>query len=72
MKAAKFRDVDRVLRRLGYRQVRAAGSHIMYSKPDAAVVIPVPWHRGKEIPARTVRSVLGMAGVSWEEFLALR
>lgn len=72
MKAAKFRDVDRVLRKLGWRHVRTTGSHSMYSKPDAAAVIPVPRHAGREIPAGTVRSILAMAGVSWEEFLALR
>ncbi len=72
MRAAKFRDLDRVLRKLGYKPVRTTGSHVMYSKPDAAAVIPVPRHAGREIPAGTVRSILAMAKMSWDEFLALR
>lgn len=39
---------------------------------DSEAVIPVPRHGGMDIPAGTVRSILAMAGVSWEEFLALR
>ncbi|MBA3974409.1 MAG: hypothetical protein C0504_09355 [Candidatus Solibacter sp.] len=71
MKAAKFRDIDRVLRRLGYRHVRTHGSHYMYSKPDSPIVIPVPFKKG-DIPAGTVRSILEAAGLSWREFLDMK
>lgn len=70
MKSAKFRDLDKVLRKLGYKHVRTAGSHYMYSKPDAVAVIPVPYRT--EVPAGTVRSILDMAGVSWKEFQDLK
>lgn len=70
MKGAKFRDLDKVLRKLGYKHVRTAGSHYMYSKPDAPVVIPVPYRN--ELPAGTVRSILDMVGLNWKEFQDLK
>lgn len=55
MRAAKFRDVDRVLRKLGYRPVRTTGSHIMYSKPDTVVVIRFEGTRA-HFPLRPTRA----------------
>lgn len=54
-----------VLERLGFRQVRQRGSHVLLRRDDAGCVVPLH----KELAIGTLRSVLRQAGVSPEEFI---
>ncbi len=60
----------RALERLGFRQVRQRGSHVVLRKPaatgDKGTVVPLH----KELAAGTLRGILKQAGVNLEEFLA--
>lgn len=59
----------RALERLGFRQVRQRGSHVVLKKqtPEGEVGCVVPLHR--ELAIGTLRGILRQAGVSVEEFI---
>ncbi len=56
----------RVFERLGFRQPRQRGSHVVLRRNDRGCVIPVH----KELAIGTLRSALRQAGVTPEEFVA--
>lgn len=62
---------DRVLRaltRLGFYELHRKGSHVMVaSRKDSSRVAVVPVHKGKTVPAGTLRAILKGARVSIEE-----
>lgn len=60
----------RALERLGFRQVRQRGSHVVLRKtlPAGDVGTVVPLHR--ELAAGTLRGILKQANLTAEEFLA--
>jgi predicted RNA binding protein YcfA (HicA-like mRNA interferase family) len=62
-------DAIRALERLGFRQVRQRGSHVVLRKDtdDGAVGCVVPLHR--ELATGTLNGVLAQAQVSTDEFL---
>jgi len=59
----------RALERLGFRQVRQRGSHVVMKKktPEAEIGCVVPLH--KELAAGTLRGILRQAGITIDEFL---
>ncbi|HLJ81417.1 MAG TPA: type II toxin-antitoxin system HicA family toxin [Ktedonobacterales bacterium] len=57
----------RALEKLGFARVRQTGSHLRLSKGGRNVTVPM--HKGKDLSAQTLRSILGQAGVSEDEFL---
>jgi predicted RNA binding protein YcfA (HicA-like mRNA interferase family) len=63
-------DVIRALERLGFRQVRQRGSHVVLRKPsptgDLGTVVPL--HR--EVAAGTLRVILKQAKVELQDFLS--
>ncbi|MBI1803177.1 MAG: type II toxin-antitoxin system HicA family toxin [Ignavibacteriae bacterium] len=60
----------RALERLGFRQVRQRGSHVIMRKetPDGAVGCAIPLH--KELKIGTLRGILRQAKVESDDFLA--
>lgn len=63
------REVAKLLSKIGYNQVRTTGSHTIMRKDDpmrGKIVIPVPLH--KELAPGTLKSIIGQAGLSKEEF----
>jgi predicted RNA binding protein YcfA (HicA-like mRNA interferase family) len=63
----------RVLQRGGWKVVRQKGSHQRLEHPERpgnAVTIAV--HAGRDLPEGTLRAVLRRAGLSREDFDALR
>ena len=58
-------EIIRVLERLGFRQVRQKGSHVILKRGPSGCVVPL--HR--EVKIGTLAGVLRQAGVTPEEFL---
>jgi predicted RNA binding protein YcfA (HicA-like mRNA interferase family) len=58
----------RVLERMGFRQVRQRGSHVVLRRGDKGCVIPLH----KELATGTLRGALRQAGVNPEDFLAAK
>jgi len=59
----------RALEKAGWRRDRQRGSHVVMLKPGANVSLSVPQHR--EIAPGTLRSLIRLAGMTVEEFVAL-
>ena len=66
------RECCAILARAGFTQVRQKGSHVIMQKslPGSTITVPVPDH--KELATGTLRSIIRQAGLTVEEFLALR
>jgi len=64
-------EVIRALERLGFRQVRQRGSHVVLRKDslERAAGCSVPLH--KELKIGTIKSILRQAKVDQEEFLLI-
>jgi len=66
-------ELVRIMRRAGWEVVRQRGSHQRLENPRRSrnsVTIAV--HGARDIPDGTLRAILGRAGLSREEFEALR
>ncbi|HLB47776.1 MAG TPA: type II toxin-antitoxin system HicA family toxin [Anaerolineales bacterium] len=58
------REAIRALERLGFKQVRQRGSHVVLRKADRGCVVPLH----DELALGTLRGILRQAGVTVEEF----
>lgn len=61
-------DVVRILERLGYRQHRQKGSHLIMVREGSFLQPVVPMHN-KDLKKGTLRSIIRQAGLTVEEFL---
>ncbi len=61
-KATRFREIDKLLRKNGWRPVRSKGSHQQYQKDGINKNLTVPNHPG-DIPFFVVKNVLKGAGI---------
>ena len=52
-----FRQVDKVLRYLGFMQTRQKGSHVFYRHPDGRTTT-VPYHKSRDISRPLLREIL--------------
>ena len=59
----KVREIIRVLREDGWRQVRARGSHRIFSHAEKPGIVVVPGQMGDDVPLGTLRSMLKQAGL---------
>jgi predicted RNA binding protein YcfA (HicA-like mRNA interferase family) len=66
--ALSWREVDRVLQRLGFVAVRQKGSHVFYRHPDGRTTT-VPHHAGRDIAPPLLRKILDDIRMTPEEFL---
>jgi predicted RNA binding protein YcfA (HicA-like mRNA interferase family) len=63
------RQAIRALERLGFAVNRIAGSHhLLAHRDDAARVVTVPVHAGRDLKPGTLRSIIRQAGVTIDEF----
>lgn len=62
------RQASAVLLKAGFEFVRQRGSHRIYVKGEAAVV--VPWH-GKDLRKGTLRQIIRQSGLTPAEFVRL-
>lgn len=65
------RELIRVLRQLGFEEVRVRGSHHRFAHPDGRRMT-VPVHAGRDVPRGLLRKIVREdLGMEMEEFLAL-
>lgn len=63
----KARDMIRVLKKLGFYEVRQKGAHICFKHPDGRFTL-VPSHSGEDIGRGLLRQILREIKLSPEEF----
>jgi len=63
----KARDIMRVLKSLGFHQIRQRGSHIFFQHPDGRSTL-IPSHSGEDIGRGLLRQILREVEISPEEF----
>ncbi len=66
----KARDIMRVLRKLGFYEVRQKGSHACFKHPDGRFTL-APRHGGEDIGRGLLRQILREINISPEDFLKL-
>ncbi|OGO38085.1 MAG: hypothetical protein A2W35_21695 [Chloroflexi bacterium RBG_16_57_11] len=72
LKPLPFREVKRRLEAAGFVEVSSKGSHVKFAKTNPEGVWTAIGPRHREIAVGTLRSILRQAGLSLEEFEALR
>ncbi|MCL6641756.1 MAG: type II toxin-antitoxin system HicA family toxin [Candidatus Bipolaricaulota bacterium] len=58
----------RKLRRLGFEGPFGGGRHPVMRHPRTGQKIPVPMHKGRDLPLGTLRTILRAVGISIEEW----
>jgi predicted RNA binding protein YcfA (HicA-like mRNA interferase family) len=53
----KYQQLEKVLLKLGFRQVRQKGSHVFYRHPDGRTTT-VPKHPGRDLARPLLRAIL--------------
>ncbi len=64
----KPREVDRLLKRLQFREVRQRGSHKQYRHVDGRATT-VPFHKGRDISPVLLRQIAQDIGLTVDEFI---
>lgn len=64
----KARDLIRVLKKLGFYEVRQKGAHLCFSHPDGRFTL-VPIHGGEDISRGLFRQILREIEITPGEFL---
>lgn len=67
----KPKEVDRILKRLGFVEVRQRGSHRQYRHNDGRGTT-VPFHAGRDVSPILLRQIVKDIGMTIEEFLQFR
>ena len=62
-----FRDMERVLHRLGFISVRQKGSHVFYRHPDGRTTT-LPNHPGRDLARPLIREILREIELTPEQF----
>ena len=62
-----FRQMERVVLRLGFKAVRQKGSHVFYRHPDGRMTT-VPNHPGRDLARPLLREILREIELTPEQF----
>jgi predicted RNA binding protein YcfA (HicA-like mRNA interferase family) len=71
LRPAKPQTVQRVLEKLGFQLIRQSGSHAVFRHPDDRWTT-VPLHPGKDVAKGTLRKIIKDAGISVDNFEAMK
>ncbi|MBI2816065.1 MAG: type II toxin-antitoxin system HicA family toxin [Acidobacteria bacterium] len=71
LRPAKPRELERILNRLGFRQIRQRGSHAVFRHPDGRWT-SLTVHHGRDIPEGTLRDMIKDMGITVEQFEEMR
>ena len=63
----KAREVITVLQRHGFILISQRGSHQKWRHEDTGKQVIVPYHKGKQLPLGTLRSIIEGSGIAEEE-----
>lgn len=64
----KAAEVVRVLEQRGFVLVSQRGSHQKWRNPDSAKQVIVPYHKGKQLPLGTLKSIVEGSGIPADAF----
>ncbi len=64
----KASEVVRILERYGFILISQRGSHQKWRNQDTGKQVIVPYHKGKQLPLGTLRSIIEGSGIPEEEF----
>ena len=67
----KPKQVVKMFEKLGFRQLRQKGSHVILRNQEGGQRIVVPLHV-KDMPIGTLRSIIRQSGVDKNDFLKIR
>lgn len=59
------KEVEKVLKRNGFKMVRQTGSHRIFLKDDKTVVVPC--HGNKDVPIGTLKSIERQSGINFKK-----
>lgn len=59
----KVQELIKMIEDLGWVEVRQSGSHKIFKHPSLKGILSIPFHKGKEVPTGTLRSILKRAGL---------
>lgn len=62
----KFREVERIIKRDGWYQVKQKGSHHQYKHPIKSGKVTIPEH-GSDINIDIVKSIMKQAGIDFKD-----
>ena len=62
-----FKTMDRLLRHLGFEQIRQKGSHVFYRHPDGRTTT-LPNHAGRDLARPLLREILREIELSLDAF----
>lgn len=63
IRGVRFKEIEKILRKDGWRLYSQSGSHCQYTHPDRPGRVTVPKHNGDLAPF-TVRSIWKQAGIN--------
>jgi len=66
-RSLRARDLEKVLKQMGFSPVRQKGSHVFFKHPDGRTTL-VPRHGGEEIDRGLLRQILREINMTPEEF----
>jgi predicted RNA binding protein YcfA (HicA-like mRNA interferase family) len=64
----KPQQVTKILQRHGFVLVSQRGSHQKWRNADTGKQVIVPYHKGKQLPLRTLTSIVEGSGIPREQF----
>lgn len=65
----KTYEVLRIFLKFGFQPKRKKGSHLILTKNNKRVVIPI--HEGRDVPKGTLLNIIKQSGLTKKEFLKL-
>ncbi len=69
LRGIRAREIIRALGKVGWRDSARSGKHFGMEHPERrGVRITIPVHGGKELPLKTVQSIIKAASLTAEEF----
>ncbi len=68
--AKKYREVKQALERIGYREARQRGSHVIFTKGRSSITVPN--HAGIDVSKGVMREILKEVGMTPKELFDKR
>ena len=60
----RFKDVERKLKKSGWKLVRVCGSHYQYQKENCSKTVTIPNHNGRDLSIGVLKSLEKSTGLS--------
>jgi predicted RNA binding protein YcfA (HicA-like mRNA interferase family) len=65
------REIEKVLREIGWRPAKKSGPHVVWYSPDGRRTTLVSGHKGRDLPYGTFRKIIKDAGITEKRFYNL-